>query len=157
MRRFMVRLNRRAFLFLAALLAPAGRLRALVQRPSGPAAISADEFLRLSERLLGRANLDAQVAATYRGALVAVAANVPLLARLATAKAPDADRSEELRLLQRTIALWWYTGTYTVNGERRLATHTGALMWGVLGMPAPGFCASGFGAWSRAPRTKTNG
>ena len=51
------------------------------------------------------------------------------------------------------IIEWWYTGAYTVGGERRLATHTGALMWAALGMPAPGTCTGSFGAWSRPPRT----
>jgi hypothetical protein len=152
----MTRLNRRGFLFLAALLAPAARLWGFVQQ-SPASAISAEAFLRLSERLVGKQNLDAKVAEIYRSALVAVPANVPLLARLATATPQDIARSQELRALERAIVESWYTGTYTVNGERRLATHTGALMWSALGMAAPGFCASAFGAWARPPQAKTNG
>ena len=158
----MASLNRRAFLVLAALLAPVARLRAMAQRtltsttstPSttGPAAISADDFLRLSQRLVGRTRLDARVAATYLNALLAVPGNIPRLAQLARGAAPGPDLIPAHLALERTIIEWWYTGTYTLNGEPRLATHPGALMWNALGMPAPGTCASAFGAWSRPPR-----
>jgi len=63
-------LSRRAFLLIASLLAPVARLRAGArQRPTpgaGLAPVSEQEFLRLSQRLVGRTTLDAQVAATYR-------------------------------------------------------------------------------------------
>src|SRR5262245_28220467 len=69
----MATLGRRAFLFLASLFAPVARLRGAVPQPVTPApAISVDEFLRLSQRLLGRSRLDAQIAATYLKALRAV-------------------------------------------------------------------------------------
>jgi hypothetical protein len=143
----MLRLDRRAFLYLAALLAPAARLRALVQAPP----LSTDEFQRLSERLLARTGLDARIAATYRDALLETPANAKLLAQLAKAVEAGVERSAEARALEATIVEWWYTGTYMRNGEPRLATHTGALMWGALGMPAPGSCTSAFGAWSIPP------
>lgn len=145
----MNRLSRRAFLWLAVLLAPAERLRAGVEQVAAPA-ISLEEFVRLSQRLVGRTKLDAQAAATYFNALIADAANVPLLERLA--QGPGTDLTPADLALERTIIEWWYTGTYTVAGERRLATHTGALVWTALGMPAPGTCAAPFGAWSRPPR-----
>ena len=141
-------LSRRAFL-VAALLAPAVRLDALGGQARTPA-IGLDEFVRLSQRLLGRTNLDARVAAIYFNALIADAANVPLLARLA--QGPATDLTPAHLALERAIIECWYTGTYTVAGERRLATHTGALMWGALGMPAPGTCTGSFGAWARPPR-----
>ena len=138
----MISLSRRAFMALAALLAPASRLRAIAQRTpaSAPAAaaISVDEFLRLSQRLVGRTALDAQVASIYLNAHLAVPANVPLLAELARSTAPGADLTPAHLALERTIIAWWYTGTYTLNGEPRLATHAGALMWDALRMPAPG-------------------
>ena len=150
----MVTLTRRAFLVIAALLDPATRLHAIAQqtRPpvSEPAAISVNEFLRLSQRLVGRTRLDAQVAATYLDALKAEPGNIPLLAWLARNAGPVPTPAH--LALERTIIESWYTGTYTVGGKRRLATHTGALMWSALGMPAPGTCASAFGAWSRPPR-----
>ena len=147
--------SRRAFLALAALLSPVAELRAALRqaRPSAVSqAISLDEFLRLSQRLVGRTTLDRRVAATYLTALVAVPSNAVLLAQLAAAAASRADLTPAHTALERTIVEWWYTGVYSVNGERRLATHTGALMWSALGMPAPGTCVGAMGAWSRPPR-----
>ena len=153
----MTSLSRRAFLILAALLAPAARLRAIVQPATVP--MSVDEFLSLSQRLVGRPTLDAQLAGTYLNALLAVPGNAARLAQLArgaaSPRSPERlalpDGPERLAL-ERTIIEWWYTGAYTLAGEPRLATHTGALMWNALGMPAPGTCGSAFGAWSRPPQ-----
>ena len=142
----MGRLTRRAFIALAALFAPVARMRAAAAQP--PAVISRDEFLRLSQRLVGRTRLDADAAATFLNALAAVPTNVPLLAQLARRTASDPALTPAHVALERTIIECWYTGTYTLNGERRLATHTGALMWSALGMPAPGTCAGAFGAWA---------
>ncbi len=152
----MATLNRRAFLALAALLAPVARLRAVGRRTastSAQSAISVDEFLRLSQRLMGRTTLDAQVASTYLNALLAIPGNLPLLAPLAGSTAPGPEMTAAHVALERTIIEWWYTGTYTLNRGPRLATHTGALMWSALGVPAPGACVSAFGAWARPPRT----
>lgn len=115
---------------MAVLLAPAIRLRARTQ-PRG-LAMSLDEFVRLSQSLVARTNLDRDVAAIYHQALMADGATGPLL--------------------ERRILECWYTGTYPVSGGRRVATHTGALMWAALGMPAPGTCAGRFGAWATPPR-----
>ena len=114
--------------------------------------ISVDDFQRLSQRLVERDRLDAQVASTYLNALLAVPGNIPLLAQLAGRTAPGSDLPPAHLALERAIIEWWYTGTYTLNGEPRLATQTGALMWSALGVPAPGTCAKAFGAWSRPPQ-----
>ena len=143
-------LSRRAFLALAALMAPAARLRAIGWQP--PASISRDEFLRLSRRLVGRTRLDEEAGAAYLNALAGVPANVPLLAQLARRTASDPPLAPAHVALASTIVECWYTGTYTLNSERRLATHTGALMWSALNMPAPGTCAGAFGAWARPPK-----
>jgi hypothetical protein len=145
-------LSRRGFLVFAALIAPLARLRGAGQRApaaSTEEAISVEQFLQLSERLMARSNLDPRLATTYRNALVAVPANIPLLAQLAEGTAST--RTAAHVALEGTIIEWWYTGVYTLNGEPRVATHMGALMWGALGMPAPGTCASAFGAWSQPP------
>ena len=152
----MTSLNRRAFLVLAAMLAPAARLRAIAQRTrtpaAGPPAISVDEFLRVSQRLVGRTRLDAQLAATYLNALLAEPVSIALLVQLARGPAQASDPAAALLALERTIIEWWYTGIYTLNGERHLATHTGALMWTAMNLPAPGTCTGAFGSWSRPPR-----
>ena len=140
--------TRRAFLVLTAALAPAARSRVLAQ-PKAATPFTSAEFLRLSERLLGRTGRDPKLAAIYRDALVAAPANVSLLARLALT--PTGARSEDERALERTIVEWWYTGVYVRDGQPQLATHAGALMWSALGIPAAGSCAGAFGAWSRRP------
>ena len=48
-------------------------------------------------------------------------------------------------------------GTYTIDGVSRVATYAGALMWTVLGRPAPGICAGPTGFWSHPPSTRVNG
>ena len=137
------------------MLAPVARLRAFQQPPAPVPAISVDEFLRLSQRLVGRPRLDPPVAATYLNALLADTANGPLLARIARENGPAWTPGHAA--LERTIIEWWYTGTYAVGGERRLATHTGALMWSALGASPPGTCApGGFGEWSRAATDRLN-
>ena len=150
----MAPITRRAFLALTALLGAVVRVRALAglarQSTPAPAAISVDEFLVLSRRLVGRTTLDAQVAGTYLKALLAVPANIPLLARLA--RNAGAALTPAHVALEQTIIEWWYTGVYTLGGERRVATHSGALLWSAIGVRAPGTCASAFGAWSRPPR-----
>jgi hypothetical protein len=149
MRTSMTLLTRRAFLILTVLSAS---LRAGAQRSAASTsqAVSTDEFLRLSQRLTGRGNLEAKVGATYLEALLAIPENAGTLAQLAREQGTSPARAE----LERTILEWWYTGAYELGGERRLATHTGALMWDALGVPAPGTCAGAFGEWSRAPRRR---
>ena len=143
-------IGRRAFLLLASLSAPVARLRGASQ-PAAPA-ISVDEFLRLSQRLVGRSRLDAQIGITYLNALLTDPANGPLLARLVRDAGPALTPAHAA--VERTIIEWWYTGTYAVGGKRRVATHTDALMWSALGTRAPGTCApGGFGDWSRQPRS----
>lgn len=142
----MLQLSRRDVLRLAVVLP--FPLRASSRQVTDPA-VSVGDFVRLSERLTGHTRLDAGVAAVYLKALMAEPANRPLLAVLVQG-GPSSEPA--LAALERTILEWWYTGTYLVRGEARLATHTGALMWSALGMPAPGTCAAPFGAWARPPR-----
>lgn len=145
----MARLTRRAFLIAATVLAPA--TGAAARQAGAPArAMSRDDFMRLSQRLVGNHHLDAETGAIYLDALLAVPENGPLLARLARASGGDLDAAHAA--LERTILECWYTGIYTLRGERRVATHTGALMWSASGVPAPGGCASAFGAWARPPQ-----
>ena len=106
----------------------------------------------LSRRLVRRSNLDAQVGVIYLDALLAVPENGPLLTRLARGPAADLDTAHTA--LERAIIECWYTGVYTIRGERRVATHTGALMWPALGVRAPAACAGPFGAWARPPQVR---
>lgn len=126
-------LGRRAFLSLVAFVSPLARMAGVAQ------SFSLDDFLALSSRLTGHTNLDRAAAGTFLKAL-ASSANAAKLTR------PDA-------ALEREIITAWYTGAHDVAGERRLATHAGALKWRAMGILPPGMCAGRFGAWSRPPRT----
>jgi hypothetical protein len=130
------------------LLAPSARLRAIVARSRSTQPTSLDEFVELSQRLLGRSKLDREVAQVYLNALLADADNAIYLATLVQM---NGNPTPEQAALSRTIIEWWYTGVYTIDGKPRLATHTGALVWSALGMPAPGTCTAQFGAWSQPP------
>jgi hypothetical protein len=143
----MTLLTRRAFLALAALLTPLASLR-----PKGHTAqpaVSLDEFVRLSQRLTGKAALDRDVAALY---LKALQGDPNLASRLALAvRTPPVPADAAL---ENTIIEWWYTGIYSVNGESKLGTYAGALMWAAMGLSAAGTCAGPFGSWSRPSRTR---
>ena len=145
----MPRLTRRALLW-SAVLAAAVRLRAFAWQPPAAAPTSLDEFLELSQRLLGRSKLDPEVGQIYLNALLADADTAIYLATLVQS---NGNPTPEQRAVADTIAEWWYTGVYIVEGRPRLATHTGALMWSALGVPAPGTCVGPFGAWSHPPET----
>ena len=70
----MTSLSRRAFLAVAAAFIPAYRLRAV--------AVTLDEFMELSERLLGKKNLDRETGQIYLNALNADADSAVTLAYL---------------------------------------------------------------------------
>ena len=72
--------------------------------------------------------------------LLATPGNIVRLAR------PDA-------ALERDIIVAWYTGVHQVRGEAQLVTHSGALQWRALGMPAPGTCVGPFGSWAKPHRS----
>jgi hypothetical protein len=129
-----VTLGRRAFLTVAALIAPLARAATASQSR----AMSLDEFSAWSSRLTGHTDLNRQAADAMLKALLATPATAAKLAQ------PDA-------AFEREIIVAWYTGTHEVRGERQVATHTGALKWRALGIPAPGQCAGRFGAWSQRP------
>jgi hypothetical protein len=145
----MTSLTRRAFLIGAAVLAPVAKATAR-QAGASPETVSLAEFMRLSRRLVGDRQLDPQAGAAYFDVLVAVPENRPRLVRLARAAGVDLDPAHAA--LEATIIEWWYTGVYTLRGERRVATHANALMWAASGLRAPGSCATAFGAWARPPR-----
>lgn len=138
-------ISRRTFVAALALSAPTARL--LASRVS-VAPTTLDQFIEVSQRLLGRTTLDRDVAQIYLDVLNADPDNAPTLAYLVES---NNNPTPEMKSLAATIIEWWFTGIYTVNGQPRLATHTGALVWPALGMPAPGTCAGPFGAWSRQP------
>jgi hypothetical protein len=132
-----VTIGRRAFLAVAALIAPLSRGAAAFQ----PRAMSLDEFIALSARLTGHSELNRQAGDTMLKALLADPARAAQLAQ------PDA-------AFERELIAAWYTGVHDVRGEMQVATHTGALKWRALGIPAPGQCAGRFGAWAQRPASR---
>ena len=126
--------GRRAFLAAIALIAPAFRTSPRAQ------SFSVDDFLALSSRLTGYDNLDREAAGIFLKNLLATPGNIVRLAR------PDA-------ALERDIIVAWYSGVHQVRGEAQLVTHSGALQWRALSMPAPGTCVGPFGSWAKPHRS----
>ena len=129
-----MRLGRRAFVSALALLTPMFRAAPRAQ------SFSVDDFLALSSRLTGHADLDRKTAGIFLNNLLAIPDNAARLAR------PDV-------ALERDIIVAWYTGVQQVGDEPRLVTHAGALQWRALGMPAPGMCVGPFGTWAKPHRS----
>jgi hypothetical protein len=144
-------LSRRIFLALLAAAAAPWRARAL--HATAPpafaqgAAASVDGFLALCSRLTGHRQLDPAVGRIYLDALLASPARRGLLLDLLDGRGTSQAHAD----VERDIVEWWYTGLYDADGVRRVATHSGALVWQVLGRPAPGACAGTTGDWSRPP------
>jgi hypothetical protein len=97
----MTLLGRRAFLVLAASFASARALPA--------AAVSLDDFMELSERLLGRRNLDRQIGEIYLRALNRDADTAVTLAYLVQS---NGNPTPEQRMLAATIIAWWNGRVY---------------------------------------------
>ena len=129
-------LGRRAFLAAIGVIAPMFRSTIPAQ------AFSVDEFLALSSRLTGFTDLDREAAGIFLRNLIArPGVDAARLAR------PDAT-------LERDIIVAWYTGVHEVRGEAQRVTHTGALQWRALELPAPGTCVGPFGTWSNPHRSR---
>ena len=126
--------GRRAFLTAIAAFAPAFRGSAHAQ------SFSIDDFLTLSSRLTGFDNLDRGIAGTLLKNLLATPGNAVRLAQ------PDV-------ALEREIIVAWYSGVHQVRGEVQLVTHTGAIQWRALNVPAPGTCVGPFGSWAKPHRS----
>jgi hypothetical protein len=129
-----MQLGRRAF------LAALGVVMPWLQAASHAQSVSLDNFLALSARLTGHTDLDRKIGGILLHNLLAAPDTAARLAR------PDS-------ALELDIILAWYTGVQPVRGEMRHVTHTGALQWRALGMPAPGLCAGPFGTWAKPPRS----
>ena len=107
----MASLTRRAFLAVAALFAPAAHLWALA--PPGTQ-VSLDDFIELSERLLGRSKLDREIAQVYLSALTTDADTAIHLATLAQS---SGNPTPEQTAVARAIIEWWYPGVYAIGGN----------------------------------------
>lgn len=142
-------IGRRQFLAIAG-IAPIAGAAPIAQRRRDARQVGLDEFLALSARLTGRSGLDRDTARVYLDALVATPEKRDALRRLVSGL-PAGALPPALRAVEREIVTAWYTGVHEAGGQRRVATHSGALMWAVLGRPAPGTCAGPTGAWTQPP------
>jgi hypothetical protein len=129
-----MQLGRRAFIAALGMVTPWFRAAPHAQ------SFSLDSFLTLSGRLTGFTDLDRKVGGILLNNLLGAPDAAARLAR------PDV-------ALERDIILAWYTGVQQVGDEARLVTHTGALKWRALGMPAPGLCVGPFGIWAKPLRS----
>ena len=106
----MASLTRRALLASAMLLAPAARLRGFA------APISLDQFIEVSQRLLGRSKLDREVAQIYLDAVLSNADDAITLAYLVES---NNNPTPEMKALASTIIEWWYRH---LRDQRRVST-----------------------------------
>ena len=121
-------ISRRALITLAAWT--------IASRRSLAAVVTLDEFMELSERLVGRRGLDRETGQAYLNAINANADDAVTLAYLIQS---NGNPTPEQRALSATIIAWWCTGVYLLNGQRRMAAHRGALRWTAFGLSAGWF------------------
>jgi hypothetical protein len=121
-------LGRRAFLAFAVFL--------VASRRPVAAPVTIDEFMELSERLLGRRGLDRDAGEAFLRAINADADSAVTLAYLVQS---NGNPTPEQRALSARIVAWWSTGIYTMNGKRYIASHPGSLKWTAWGLSAPWF------------------
>lgn len=107
------------------LLAAAAVVGVATAKAQQTAAVTLDEFVELSQRLLRRANVDREVAQQLLTALNADADNAVTLAWVVQS---NGNPTPEQRVLSATIVDWWRTGVYEIRGEPRLAARSRA-MW----------------------------
>ena len=88
-----------------------------------PPAVTLDEFIDLSQRLMRRANIDREVAQQF---LAAISANADDAVTLAWLVQSNGNPTPEQRVLSATIIDWWQTGVFETRGERRLAARSRA-------------------------------
>jgi hypothetical protein len=117
--------------------------------------VTLDEFVALSERITGHRALDRTTAGAYLDALLRSPADRVVLADLVSHARTGAVTTPAHAAMEARILESWYTGEHPVGGTAQVAAYAGALMWTVLGRPAPGSCAGESGHWSRPPETKS--
>ena len=110
----------------------------------GEAPVTLDQFLALSRRLTGAANLDAAAGKTMLGALLSTGKG-EALAKLAAGKG-DND-------LAAAIVAAWYSGICADASGPVVATFDQALLWQALTFTKPfGECGGSTGYWSDPPQ-----
>ncbi len=108
------------------------------------AEVTVDQFLALSEKLTGKAKLDAGLAATLLGGFLATGKG-PGIAKLISGD--DIDDA-----LSNAIVAAWYSGIYDSGWGQGVATFNDALVWSALTFTKPwANCGGATGYWSDPP------
>ncbi len=130
----------------AAIAAAAGEFPASLYAES---AVSADQFLALSQNLTQASSLDPGIAKTLLGGFLATGNGVAL----AELVADPVSGTGKNALLPNAIVGAWYSGVYNTAAGPAVATFDQALLWNALTYTKPfGECGGDTGYWSAAPK-----
>ena len=130
----------------AAIAAAAGEFPASLYAES---AVSADQFLALSQNLIQASSLDPGVAKTLLGGFLATGNG----AALAELVADPVSGTGKNALLPNAIVGAWYSGVFNTAAGPAVATFDQALLWNALTYTKPfGECGGDTGYWSAAPK-----
>jgi hypothetical protein len=126
----------------------AGAATVALAFPLGSAAreaITLDEFLALSARLTGAADLDATAAVELLDGLLSTGHGAGLAVLVAEGGSGGALADE--------IVAAWYSGSYATSAGTAAFNLTDALVWRALDFTkVPGICGGGTGYWASEPQ-----
>jgi hypothetical protein len=112
-------------------------------RHSSAAAIDTDAFIKLSQELTGKTDLDADYASRMLDAFKVIGKSQDIAAL--------ADGSENPEL-ENAIVAAWYSGLSPDPDSNEVITYTDALMWGAMSFTKPmGYCGGETGYWAEPP------
>jgi hypothetical protein len=138
-------IDRRNLLLGGVSLLAAGAVSARAQAAT---AVSLDQFLRISNRLLGIDDLDWNTAGKFLEGLRA-SGREAVLGRFVNGVDTS---SEAARNLANDIVASWYSGIYETGNGPAVATYNEALMWRALGFTKPlASCGGPTGYWNSPP------
>jgi hypothetical protein len=138
-------LDRRNLLLGGVSLLTAG---AVSTRARAETAVSLDQFLGISSRLLGIDDLDRNTAGKFLEGLL-TSGREAVLGRFVNGVDTS---SEAARTLADDIVASWYSGIYETGHGAAVATYNEAMMWRALSFTKPlGNCGGATGYWNSPP------
>jgi hypothetical protein len=121
---------------------------AVSTRAPAETAVSLDQFLGISNRLLGIDDLDRNTAGKFLEGLLA-SGREAVLGRFVNGVGTS---SEAARNLANDIVASWYSGIYETGHGPAVATYNEAMMWRALSFTKPlGNCGGATGYWNSPP------
>ena len=107
------------------------------------ASLDADAFVRLSEKLTGKLDLDADYASEMLKAFETIGKSSDIEALADGAENPE---------LANDVVVAWYSGVSPDPGADEVITYTDALMWEAMSFTKPmGYCGGETGYWAEPP------